>query len=262
MISILSPAKSMNFSQPVVTDLSDPNFVMESDEIMQKLKKISAGKLGKMMRINADIAHLNFDRNQRWNPQCENNEKNAAVFAFDGEVYRGLQAQSFSEVQLQFGQRHLRILSGLYGLLKPMDAIQPYRLEMGSSLTINRKARNLYDFWSKKVTDQLNSELKEDQNPTLINLASKEYAKVIDKKLLKAKMIEVQFLDLKNGQYKAVMTWAKKARGQMANQIITHGLDRSEDIKGIEFHGYYFNEALSSENGFTFTRDNVPQTAN
>ncbi|MBU2019033.1 MAG: peroxide stress protein YaaA [Bacteroidetes bacterium] len=251
---IISPAKSIQI-RPIETieKASEPLFEKETAQLVKKLQKLSTKKLVSMMHVSTDIADLNVERYRNWDFSLgESKSKNPAISSFTGEVYRGLDADSLSEEGMQFAQENLRILSGLFGLLRPFDLMQPYRLEMGTSWAVTPKTKNLYQFWGNKIALQLSSEMMKDE--VLINLASTEYFKAIDLKSLKRQMITPVFKELKNGEYKVVMTYAKNARGKMTRYIVENKLEHPEEIKGFDLDGYRFHEALSSESEWVFTR--------
>jgi cytoplasmic iron level regulating protein YaaA (DUF328/UPF0246 family) len=210
-----------------------------------------------LMGVSEQIAHLNHERFMNW--QSESNSDNAkqAVLAFKGDVYTGLQAETLSEDDLDFAQTRLRILSGLYGLLRPLDLMQPYRLEMGLKFA-NQRGKNLYEFWGEQLTDTLNADLVSAKTDVLINLASNEYFKAIKPKLLNADIITPQFKDLKNGQYKMISFFAKKARGVMARHIIDNRITEPEALKSFSEAGYYYSDAQSQGDQWIFLRDEVP----
>ncbi|RLK00313.1 peroxide stress protein YaaA [Tenacibaculum discolor] len=249
---IISPAKSLDFENKATTDVyTQPRFLEQSEKINKKLKTLSRKKLSELMKISDDLASLNYDRNQDWQPPFSLDNAKQAVFAFTGEVYRGIDANSISEDKIPVLQDKLRILSGLYGLLKPLDLIQPYRLEMGTKLKVGRR-ENLYKFWDTTLAESLNEELEEGE--LLINLASTEYFKALPKKALKVPMITPVFKDFKNGQYKTIMTFAKKARGLMVRYIIDNNVETIEELKGFDVEGYGFSEEMSTETELVFTR--------
>ncbi len=249
---IISPAKSLDFENKATTSLyTQPRFLEQSIKLNKKLKTISRKKLSELMKISNDLAVLNYDRNQSWQPNFSLDNAKQAVFAFTGEVFRGIDVNSLSEEKIPELQDKLRILSGLYGLLKPLDLIQPYRLEMGTKLKVGR-TENLYKFWDTRLADSLNEELEEGE--LLINLASSEYFKTLPKKVLKVPMITPVFKDFKNGQYKTIMTFAKKARGLMVRYIIDHNIQTLEDLKGFDVDGYGFSQEMSTETELVFTR--------
>ena len=249
---IISPAKSLDFESKATTDVyTQPRFLEQSEKLNKKLKTLSRKKLSELMKISDDLASLNYDRNQDWQPPFSLDNAKQAVFAFTGEVYRGIDANSISEDKIPVLQDKLRILSGLYGLLKPLDLIQPYRLEMGTKLKVGRR-ENLYKFWDTTLAESLNEELEEGE--LLINLASTEYFKALPKKALKVPMITPVFKDFKNGQYKTIMTFAKKARGLMVRYIIDNNVETLEELKGFDVEGYGFSEEMSTETELVFTR--------
>ena len=249
---IISPAKSLDFESKVPTNLySQPRFLEQSEKLNRKLKTISKNKLSDLMKISDDLASLNYERNQTWKTPFSTKNAKQAIYAFTGEVFRGIDVNSLENEKLPILQESLRILSGLYGLLKPLDLMQPYRLEMGAKLKVG-STENLYKFWDNTVAKALNEELKDDE--LLINLASSEYFKVIPKKVLKVPMITPVFKDYKNGEYKIVMTYAKKARGLMVRYIIDHNVKTIEELKGFNTDRYRFSEEMSSESELIFTR--------
>lgn len=254
MILVISPAKSMDFSVAGNTNThTTPQFIDEATVVNKKIRALSAKKLADLMDISTKLAELNFERNQLWSHDDPGNPLKQAVLAFSGDVYQGMQADRFSEDQLLFAQEKIRILSGLYGLLRPLDLIQAYRLEMGTSIAIQRK-KNLYDFWSEKITSQLQEDLNQTGN-VLVNLASNEYFKAVNAKKLKARIITPEFKDLKNGQYKMISFFAKKARGLMCRFVIENSISNPEEMKAFDLDGYNFNPGLSKDNEWVFTRD-------
>lgn len=249
---IISPAKSLDFETKATTELyTQPRFLEQSEKLNKKLKTLSRKKIGELMKISDDLASLNYDRNQQWQPPFTLDNAKQAVFSFTGEVYRGIDVNSLSQEKIPALQEKLRILSGLYGLLKPLDLIQPYRLEMGTKLKVGR-AENLYKLWDTTLADSLNDELADGE--LLINLASSEYFKALPKKTLKVPMITPVFKDFKNGQYKTIMTFAKKARGLMVRYIIDNNVETLEQLKGFDVEGYGFSQEMSTETELVFTR--------
>lgn len=249
---IISPAKSLDFETPAnVKEFTQPRFLEKSEKLNKKLKTISRKKLSELMKISDDLASLNYERNQTWSLPFNAENSKQAIYSFTGEVFRGIDVTTLDENKVPVLQEKLRILSGLYGLLKPLDLIQPYRLEMGTKLKVGRKD-NLYQFWGNDLADSLNSELED--NELLINLASTEYFKALPKKALKVPMITPVFKDFKNGQYKTIMTFAKKARGLMVRFIIENDIETLDQLKGFDTDGYRFTEEMSSENELVFTR--------
>ncbi|TMM29409.1 peroxide stress protein YaaA [Polaribacter aestuariivivens] len=249
---IISPAKSLDFESKGPTSLhTQPRFLEASEKLNKKLKTLSKKKLADLMSISNDLASLNYERNQEWEtPFTEKNAKQA-IYAFTGAVFQGIDVNTLDEKKLPLLQERLRILSGLYGLLKPLDLIQPYRLEMGTKLKVGRK-ENLYKFWDDTLAKSLNEELEEGE--LLINLASTEYFKALPKKVLKVPMITPVFKDFKNGQYKTIMTYAKMARGFMVRYIIENNVKTLDELKGFNIEGYGFSEEMSSGNELVFIR--------
>lgn len=251
---LLSPAKSIDLTKEVPSaKFSTAHFLPDSSKLISKLKKLSVKKIGTMMHISKDLAELNHSRYNSWEePINPTDDIRQAIYAFNGEVYRGFDAMSLNEKQLQKAQDSLRIISGLYGILKPLDLIYPYRLEMGTKWEISPKQKNLYKFWGTRISDFLNKEMKKDE--VVINLASSEYFKSIDQKSLNHRIITPVFKELKNGEYKIVMTFAKNARGVMARWLINNSIDDPEQIKAFEEHGYAYSEHLSTKDEWVFIR--------
>lgn len=250
---LLSPAKALDMSKQLNTkSTSVPSFLSESEYLVGKLSKLSAKKVGELMHLSEDLSNLNYERYQTWKPAESLGENSGLAGAiFNGEAYRGLDATNFTSKQLEVAQDKLRILSGLYGILKPLDVIYPYRLEMGTKFQITPTKSNLYKFWGDKIAEFLNEEC---QGAPVINVASNEYFKVINKKVLQSEVITPVFKDFKNGQLKTIMVFAKKARGAMARYIIENNLDNPEDIKSFDVDGYRFDENLTQGNNWVFTR--------
>lgn len=251
---VISPAKSLDYSTIVPTELvTKPVFLETSKTINKSLKKLSPKDLSDLMSISDKLAELNWQRNQNRNFEATTVSENArqAVFAFNGEVYTGLDAFSIPSSSYEVLNDKVRILSGMYGILKPFDLIEPYRLEMGKKLKVGRK-ENLYQIWKPLVTDFLNKELNSDD--VLVNLASTEYFSAVDIKLLKAKVITPEFKDYKDDKLKMISFFAKKARGLMARYIIDNEIDSIDGLKLFNAEGYAFDESLSTENKYVFTR--------
>ncbi|MCJ8346729.1 peroxide stress protein YaaA [bacterium] len=253
MLCVLSPAKTLDYEIESHSINSEIIFKKECLALTRTMKKQSIEDIRGLMGVSENIASLNHDRYKIFSKTFEEPHAKTAIKVFKGDVYIGLDSASFNEDDLQFSQNNLRILSGLYGLIKPLDLIQPYRLEMGISLK-HLDYNNLYQFWDKKITNALNKEFKEEENPCLINLASNEYFKSIQKKSLKARIINIHFKDTKNGVLKVISFYAKKARGMMARYIVLERVKRPEDLKDFTSGGYAFNEELSAENDWVFTR--------
>lgn len=249
---IISPAKSLDFqSIPPVSLHTQPRFLEKSETLNRKLKTLSKKKLSELMSISDDLARLNYERNQEWETPFTTENAKQAIYSFTGAVFQGIDVNSLKEEKIPLLQESLRILSGLYGLLKPLDLIQPYRLEMGTRLKIGRK-ENLYKYWDEELAESLNKELSNDE--LIINLASAEYFRALPKKVLKTPMITPVFKDFKNGGYKTIMTYAKKARGFMVRYIIDNNVKTIEELKGFNIANYRFSEELSVGNDLVFTR--------
>jgi cytoplasmic iron level regulating protein YaaA (DUF328/UPF0246 family) len=251
---LLSPAKSLNSTCSVsLGNYTLPFFQKEAILLGSKLKKIKPATLVKMMHISSDLATLNADRYAAWEfPTQPNESVFPAIFAFNGEAYRGLNAETLTVEELDKAQDRLRILSGLYGILKPMDLLVPYRLEMGTKWEITPNQKNLYSFWGDKLTTYLNNELTE--GDVVVNLASNEYAKVIQPKKLSTRMVTPVFKEFKNGEYKTVMMYAKHARGKMTRYLIQNELDSIDQLKHYSEDGYLFDANLSTDNEWVFVR--------
>jgi len=254
MIIVISPAKTVDFETPPQTSkYTIPDFLAESNTLVREMRNYSRNGIKELMHVSDKIADLNIARFKAFKtPFTPKNAKQAAL-AFKGDVYTGLNIEDFKAKDLDFAQKHLRILSGLYGVLRPLDLMQAYRLEMGLKLPI-KKAKNLYEFWDNRVTDTLNAEFKKQKEDTLINLASNEYFKVIQKKNLKGTIITPAFKEARDGGYKMIGIYAKKARGLMSSYIIKNRISDPEDIQSFNLDGYKFNKKLSSDTGWTFTR--------
>ncbi|MEQ8907997.1 MAG: peroxide stress protein YaaA [Vicingaceae bacterium] len=260
MIHLLSPAKSLDFESNVkFQEHSQAEFLEQSKKLIKKLNSLSKKKVKELMSISDQLAELNANRYQKWEGKTTVEEDSRqAIFAFTGDVYQGLDAPTLSESDLHYAQENLVILSGLYGVLKPLDIMEPYRLEMGTQLKVGRKS-NLYEFWTDQITNQINRQLEKQNASSLINLASNEYFKVINKKKLKAEVISPQFKDAKNGNYKIISFYAKKARGMMSRFIIQHQIEEVEDLQGFDLGGYRFNSDLSTFTKPVFTREENQQ---
>jgi cytoplasmic iron level regulating protein YaaA (DUF328/UPF0246 family) len=242
---LLSPAKTLDFERRLPTEQhSIPQFLPESERLNKLIKKKSARTLSRLMGISSQLGELNYERNQEWALPFTAENARPAIYAFGGDVYRGLDIYSLPVEKLDTLKSSLRIISGLYGLLKPLELIQPYRLEMGLKLAIGRN-KNLYQFWRKKITGALNAELSEGE--LCLNLASAEYFKAIDTRTLKVPVLTAEFRDFKNGEYKSIMTYAKLARGYMTRYIADQDVQTLEGLKGFNYEGYGFSEALSQK---------------
>lgn len=249
---VLSPAKTLDFETELPTEKhSQPEFLKQSERLNKVLKKKSVKALSELMDISRNLGQLNYERNQEWELPFTTDNARPAIYAFNGDVYRGLDAYSIPKKNIQKVQDTVRILSGLYGILKPLDLIQSYRLEMGTKLTIG-KNKDLYGFWKKEITKALNDELKDDE--VFLNLASVEYFKAVDTEALKVPVVDVDFKELKNGEYKTIGIYAKLARGLMARYIIDHNADTIDDLKEFDLENYRFHEKLSEDHKLVFTR--------
>lgn len=252
---LISPAKSLDFETPVeLKEYSQPAFLREAEVLMKQLKSKSKDDLKSLMKISDQLASLNKERNKEWKAPFSPDNAKQALYCFTGEVYKGIDVHSMTEEEITFSQDHLRIISGLYGVLKPLDLIQPYRLEMGTRLKVNESAKNLYQFWNESITDYLNNEMSQKAEKTVINLASNEYYKAIKDKLLRADVITPQFKEFKNGKYKIIMTYAKLARGRMTRYILENKITDPEEMKHFDLEGYAFDDNLSEGNNWVFTR--------
>ena len=249
---VISPAKSLNFEKELPTStFSEPKFLKQAATIQRTLKKKKPKALSQLMDISDKLAELNWQRNQDWHSPFTTENARPAIYTFDGDVYHGLDVYSLPIEKLDDLQDKLRILSGLYGLLKPLDLMQAYRLEMGTSLPVG-KNKNLYEFWKKTITKELNSELKKGE--LFINLASNEYFSAVDTKALKVPVITPEFKDYKDGNLKMISFFAKKARGMMVRYIIDTNAETIDDLRGFNYDGYAFDSNLSKGNTLVFTR--------
>lgn len=249
---VLSPAKSLDFKTelPKIKN-TEPQFLKQSERLNKILRKKSAKSLSKLMSISDALGQLNYERNQSWELPFTKHNARPAVYAFNGDVYRGLDAYTIPEDKIETLQKTVRILSGLYGVLKPSDLIQPYRLEMGTKLPVGVK-KNLYEFWKKDITKALNEELEDEE--LFLNLASNEYFKAVDTKSLKVPVVTANFKDFKNGEYKMISFFAKAARGMMARYVVDTNAKTIDDLKGFNYEGYSFSEPMSKDNDLVFIR--------
>jgi len=254
MLILLSPAKTIDFTiEPQTSKFTLPEFTVEAQKLVQILRKYSSRQLQELMSINAALADLNAKRFFDWHLPFTPENAKQALLVFKGEVYTGLEAQNLSPADLDFAQNHLRILSGLYGVLRPLDLIQPYRLEMGTRLK-TPKGADLYEFWESKITKSIRKALAQSGSNLLINLASNEYFKSLDAKKLGAEVVTPMFKDFHNGEYRFLTIYGKRARGMMTRFIIRHQISHPEDIKSFDEDGYIFNPSLSKGNERVFTR--------
>ena len=254
MLIVISPSKTLDCESPAATrKKTTPVLLQDSLELVEQLRQMTPGKIAKLMHISPKLAELNVNRYHDWRIPFTLTNARQAVLAFKGDVYAGLDAESLDKDDLAFAQQHLRILSGLYGVLRPLDLMQAYRLEMGTGLK-NSRGADLYAFWGDKITNALNKDLKKSGDGILINLASGEYFKSIQREALKAGIITPEFKEKKNGQYRFFSFYGKKARGLMSRYIIRNRLTDPEGIKGFNLEGYRYNKGLSSDDNWIFTR--------
>jgi cytoplasmic iron level regulating protein YaaA (DUF328/UPF0246 family) len=254
MLVTLSPSKGQDFEEPALSKkYSKPADLKDSELLIKELRKIKSKQLREMMDISENIAELNVDRFKTFKTPFTTKNAKQAIFAFKGDVYSGLELSSFDEDDYAYAQDHLRILSGLYGCLRPLDLIQPYRLEMKTKLK-NERGDNLYQFWDERITRSINKELKKQKEAVLVNLASNEYFKSVKPKLLEGRLLNINFKETKNGKTRVVAIFAKRARGMMADYIIRNRIEKPEDLKKFRLGGYRFNKDLSDDKQWTFER--------
>jgi len=255
MLLLLSPAKIQNKTpQNLVNEFTQPEFLNSAESLVDEIRQLSTMELSRLLSINAGLAQLNADRYFNWQRPFTAENSKQAVLSFNGEVFHGLDANSFSPNDFEYLQSHLRILSGLYGILRPLDLMQPYRLDISTKLQIG-KWKNLYSFWGDSLTLSVNEALAHlGDNRVLLNLASGEYFKSINRQLLEARVIDFEFLENKNEGYRSVVMYTKKARGMMARYVIQNRIENVEDLKGFDAEGYWINPQLSGENKLVFTR--------
>ena len=257
MLFLLSPAKSLDYDRPLPRGVrqraTEPLFLPQASALIDTLRPLPAQQVAALMDLSDDLATLNAARYAAWVPQHDDHNSRPAVLAFNGDVYEGLDAGSLSLAQLKWAQQHLAILSGLYGVLRPLDRMQPYRLEMGTRLATARGA-TLYAFWGDTLAEHLNAQAAAHQVPVIINLASQEYFKAADRKALQPRVIECQFEDWKNGQYKIISFFAKRARGLMARFCIEHQIDTPAGLQRFDLEGYRYQPELSTPERLLFRR--------
>ena len=255
MLAILSPAKTLDFDSPLTTDQhSAPEFTKESKALIKTLRQLEPSDIGSLMGISDKLATLNHDRYAHWSAKFDDaSGARASLLAFKGDVYLGLDAQTLSKRDFTWAQKRLRVLSGLYGLLRPLDRIHPYRLEMGTALR-NTAGKDLYEFWGGKVTQALNEALSGQRSKVLINLASNEYYKVVQTQNIDGRIVTINFKEWRRDAYRFVSFSAKKARGLMARYMIDQRAEKADDLKAFDVEGYAFNEELSSRDEWIFTR--------
>ncbi|MDH0895047.1 MULTISPECIES: peroxide stress protein YaaA [unclassified Pseudomonas] len=255
MLLVISPAKTLDYDTPPATArFTQPQFLDHAQELIGQLREMSPAQIGELMHLSDKLAALNVARYGSWHPDFTPDNAKQALLAFKGDVYTGLNAEDFSEADFDFAQAHLRMLSGLYGVLRPLDLMQPYRLEMGTKLA-NARGNNLYDFWGERISGWLDEALAEQGDDVLLNLASNEYFSAVKRKALKARVIDTEFKDLKNGQYKIISFYAKKARGLMARYVIKERIRDPERLKDFDYQGYRYSAEQSGPDSLVFLRD-------
>lgn len=254
MLIVVSPAKKLDYETPVKTPKATlPDFLDQSQILIDRLRQLSALDLAELMHLSMNLAELNFDRYHAWTQDIGEHNAKPCLLAFKGDVYTGMAADDFSADDLNYAQTHLRILSGLYGLLRPLDLMMPYRLEMGTRLE-NERGKNLYEFWGQRITDAINAQLEKQGDDVLINLASNEYFKSVKPKQVNGRIITPQFKERKGDDYKMIGIYAKKARGLLSRFILKNQLTQPDQLKQFDDEGYQYNGLLSSEHNWVFTR--------
>ena len=255
MLALISPAKTLDYETALPTEkFTQPRLLDHSQELIEVASKLSASEIASLMSVSEKIATLNAERFRDWQPEFNFANARQAIFAFKGDVYTGLNAYQLEKQDIDYAQKHLRMLSGLYGLLRPLDLIMPYRLEMGTKLK-NTRGNNLYEFWGNTITETINADLAQAESELLVNIASDEYYKSVKDSKIKAEIIKPVFLDQKNGKYKVISFYAKKARGLMARYLLENKIERAEDIKSFNTEGYYFDAESSLKGELVFKRD-------
>ena len=253
MIFIISPSKTLDFKGQQYPNHTLPEMLEQSQLLADRLKKLNPGQVGKLMGISEKLAQLNWQRFQDFHTPFDLDNARQALLAFKGDVYSGLAADTFNGDDLIYAQDHVRILSGLYGVIRPLDLIQPYRLEMGTKLATER-AKNLYEFWDTRVTETINRYLQLEKQPMLVNLASDEYFKIIQPKILVGKILKISFKENKKRVYRVIGIHAKRARGLMVNYAVKNRIGNPEDLKNFKIEGYEFNPSLSTDDEFVYCR--------
>ena len=258
MLTVLSPAKKLDLEPQDYPGLaSEPSLGKHTEILARAAKKLSVSDLQDLMKLSDNLAELNFERFKSFRLNGRSNAAKPAMLTFNGNVYEGLDAGSMTAADAEFAQDHVRILSGLYGVLKPMDKIQPYRLEMGRKLATERGS-NLYQFWGAIIAEALTADMADHGDKTIVNLASNEYFKVVDKKALNVPVVEAKFLNIKDGQARNLMFYGKKARGLMARWIVDNRIDRVDDLRGFDVEGYTYDKVQSADGHLVFTRKQPP----
>lgn len=259
MLMVISPAKTLDFATPPTTTRhTQPQYLDHSQELITQLRELSPAQISELMHLSDKLAGLNVARFGSWNPAFTLDNAKQALLAFKGDVYTGLQAETLTEAELTYAQDHLRMLSGLYGLLRPLDLMQPYRLEMGTRLA-NARGKDLYAFWGTRISEWLNQALADQGDDVLLNLASTEYFSAVKRSALNARIVDIEFKDLKNGQYKIISFYAKKARGMMSRFVIQERINDPEALKAFDAQGYRYNADQSTTSKMIFLRDPLEQ---
>jgi len=255
MITLLSPAKTLDYESPLpVKDFSIPENLRQSKQLINELRKKDPQDLSDLMGLSEKLANLNFERNMNWEPPVKHSDDiRQAIFAFKGDVYTGLSAYSLKKSDINFLNKHVRILSGLYGILKPLDLMSPYRLEMGTKLETSG-GKDLYEFWGQEITNSINESISSHKSKYILNLASVEYFSSVKKDLLNGEVISPVFKDYKNGNYKIISFFAKKARGSMTRYLIENRIDSPKNIMGFDYDGYKYSKSESTEHSPVFLR--------
>ncbi len=254
MLMVISPAKTLDYSGADYPHFTVPEMLIQSEVLVQQLSTYEPLQLSDLMKISDKLAELNHQRYQNFETPFTPENAKQALLVFNGDVYRGIRVSEYDKEALTFAQKHLRILSGLYGVLRPLDLMQPYRLEMGTKLK-TKKGKNLYEFWGTRIAECVNEALASETEPCLVNLASNEYFKSIDQKTLKAKVLNIAFKENKNGVYKIVTIYAKRARGLMVEFAIRHQVENVEQLKDFDTEGYRFSQHESEPDNWVFCRD-------
>ena len=255
MLMVISPAKTLDFETPPTTGrFTQPQYLDHSRELIDQLRELTPAQISELMHLSDKLAGLNAARFGSWSPDFTLDNAKQALLAFKGDVYTGLEAETLSEAQLDYAQGHLRMLSGLYGLLRPLDLMQPYRLEMGTRLA-NARGKDLYAFWGTRISEWLNEALADQGDDLLLNLASIEYFSAVKRSSLKARIIDTEFKDFKNGQYKIISFYAKKARGMMSRFVIEERINRPEALQAFDVQGYRYNREQSTPDKLVFLRN-------
>lgn len=255
MLMVISPAKTLDYETPPATQRhTQPQYLDHSQILIEQLRDLSPAQISELMSLSDKLAGLNAARFGSWTPDFTQENAKQAILAFKGDVYTGMQAETFTEADFDYAQKHLRMLSGLYGLLRPLDLMQPYRLEMGTRLA-NARGKDLYAFWGERISQWLNEALAEQGDDLLLNLASTEYFSAVKKSALDARVIDTEFRDWKNGQHKIISFYAKKARGLMSRYVIQGKISTLDALKQFDVDGYYFSEERSTSSKLVFLRD-------